>query len=58
MDQNYAIAYERGRQIGICARSQNYSMKHLYDGIQFCRGKPTEKLIALAHQMNRKRWMI
>jgi hypothetical protein len=57
-NQNYAVAYERGRHIGICARLNNYQMRHLYDDYGYCRGKPTDKLISLAYQMRRKRWMV
>lgn len=57
-DTNYAVAYERGRQIGVCARSNNYQMRHLYDGFRPCHGKPTSKLIGLVRQMQYKRWMV
>lgn len=58
LERSYAVAYERGRQIGICARSNNYQMRHLYDGYGYCQGKPTDKLIGLVRQMQRKKWMV
>lgn len=52
-DDSYATTYERGRHIGAYAKTKRYQVRHLYDGFLDCRGKPTQKLISLTHEMQR-----
>lgn len=55
---NYAIAYERGRQLGICAKQKKIKLHHLYDGYGYCRGNPTSKLISLHADARRFNWYV